>query len=104
MELLTKDQNTIANLNQTESIVKRVLTSEVKYLIGILIFLFGVVAPYYDIKQEIALIKQNHLAHIETMQRSIDSNTSEIKDMKKIELDLMKEISAQNAKIIMLEK
>ena len=71
MEQLTKDQNTIANQAQTESIVKRILTSEIKYIIGIIIFLVGVVAPYYDIKQDVELIKQNHYAHIEAIQKEI---------------------------------
>lgn len=71
MERLTKDQNTIANQAQTENIVKRILTSEIKYIIGIIIFLVGVVAPYYDIKQDVALIKQNHYAHIESIQKEI---------------------------------
>jgi hypothetical protein len=100
---MTEDQNTIANQAQTESIVKRILTSEVKYVIGIIIFLVGVVAPYYDIKTEIALIKQNHLAHIETMQRDIQSTQNEIADVKKTEVELMKTLAAQNAQIIIME-
>jgi len=68
---MTEDQNTIANQVQTESIVKKILTSEVKYAIGIVMFLVGVVAPYYDIKQDVALIKQNHYAHIESIQKEI---------------------------------
>lgn len=100
---MTEDQNTIANQVQTESIVKKILTSEVKYILGIVIFLVGVVAPYYDIKTEIALIKQNHLAHIETMQRDIQSVQNEVEDMKKTEIELMKTLSAQNAQIIIME-
>lgn len=68
---MTEDQNTAANNAQTENIVKRILTSEVKYFIGIIIFLAGVVAPYYQIRQDIELIKQNHLYHIESMQKEI---------------------------------
>lgn len=79
---MTNDQNTIANNAQTESIVKKILTSEVKYVIGIVLFLVGVVAPYYDIKTEIALIKQNHYAHIESMTKQIDINIEEIKTIR----------------------
>ena len=79
---MTNDQNTIANQAQTESIVKKILTSEVKYVIGIVLFLVGVVAPYYDIKTEIALIKQNHYAHIEAMTKQIEINVEEIKTIK----------------------
>ena len=75
---MTEDQNTTANQAQTEHIVKRILTSEVKYFIGILLFLAGVVAPYYQIRQDIELIKQNHFYHIENIQK-------EILDIKKIQ-------------------
>ncbi|HSV94556.1 MAG TPA: hypothetical protein VLH94_01060 [Spirochaetia bacterium] len=47
------------------------LTSEVKFIIGIIGFVIGVVAPYYDIKQDVALIKQNHYTHIEQLQKDI---------------------------------
>lgn len=79
---MTEDQNTISNTAQTESIVKKILTAEVKYAIGIVIFLVGVVAPYYDIKTEIALIKQNHYAHIETMSKDILKCGEEVKALR----------------------
>lgn len=55
----------------TQSLIKTVLTTEVKYLLGIVAFVAGVVAPYYDIRQDIALIKENHFTHMEAMQREI---------------------------------
>lgn len=100
---MTNDQNTIANEVQTESIVKKILTSEVKYLIGIVIFLVGVVAPYYDIKTEIALIKQNHYAHIETMNKNIESSMAEIKELKEEQTELMKIIAENSVRVKMLE-
>jgi hypothetical protein len=56
---------------EKDSAIKRVLTTEVKYIIGVATFILGVVAPYYNIKQDIALIKENHFAHMETMTRDI---------------------------------
>jgi len=102
-KFVTEDQNTIANQAQTESIVKKILTSEVKYAIGIILFLVGVVAPYYDIKTEIALIKQNHYAHIETMTKQIESNSTEIKELKKDQTELMKIIAENSVRVKMLE-
>ena len=101
---MTEDQNTIANNTQTESIVKKILTSEVKYAIGIIIFLVSVVAPYYDIKTEIALIKQNHYAHIETMNKNIESSMVEIKELKEEQTELMKIIVENSVRIKSLEK
>lgn len=51
--------------------IKKVLTTEVKYIIGIVVFVTGVVAPYYNIKQDIALIKENHFTHMEAMTKDI---------------------------------
>lgn len=101
---MTEDQNTIANQVQTESIVKKILTSEVKYVIGIVIFLVGVVAPYYDIKTEIALIKQNHLAHIETMEKQIEANSTDIKKLSDTQVELMKVIAENSIRLTNLEK
>lgn len=101
---MTEDQNTIANNIQTENIVKKILTSEVKYIIGIILFLAGVVAPYYDIRQEIALIKQNHLAHIEQMEREIQKNSNDILRMTSEQTELMKSVIENNTKINNLEK
>ena len=36
---MTEEQNKTANEAQTENIVKKVMTSEVKYFIGIIVFL-----------------------------------------------------------------
>lgn len=60
-------ENDIKNTN----IIKQVLTSEVKFIIAIITIVLGVVAPYYQIKQDVALIKENHYTHIENMQREI---------------------------------
>lgn len=100
---MTEDQNTIANTAQTESIVKRILTAEVKYAIGIIIFLVGVVAPYYDIKTEIALIKQNHYSHIEAMNKNIEKNTQEIKELKQVQTSLMTVIAENSVRVKLLE-
>lgn len=57
--------------SEQDNAIKRVLTTEVKYVIGVIVFVAGVIAPYYSIKQDIALIKENHMAHMETMTRDI---------------------------------
>jgi hypothetical protein len=58
-------------MQEHESIVKKILTTEVKYVIGVATFILGVVAPYYNIKQDIALIKENHFSHMESMTKDI---------------------------------
>lgn len=90
---MTEEQNTAANKAQTENIVKRILTSEVKYFIGIVLFLAGVVAPYYQIRQDIELIKQNHFYHIETIEKEIlDIKKEQVRNEETI-IQLMEKIS-----------
>ena len=100
---MTEEQNKSANDAQTENIVKKIMTSEVKYFIGIIVFLAGVVAPYYQIRQDIALITQNHFAHMETMTREIERNSVEIKEMKILETELLKVISENSYRLKTLE-
>ena len=65
---------------QDENIIKKVLTTEVKYIISLCVFIVGVVAPYYNIKQDIALIKENHFTHMESMTKDILSLQQEQKE------------------------
>lgn len=96
---MNQEHANVTNNIHTESIVKKVLNSEVKYAIGIILFFFGVISPYYDIKTDIALIKQNHLQHIETMQGTIKEMQEEVTEMKKVENELMKQIIKQNTEL-----
>lgn len=54
-----------------QSLIKSVLTSEVKFVIGVITIALGVVAPYYSIKQDIALIKENHFTHMENFDKEL---------------------------------
>lgn len=105
---MNEDQNKIANQEQTEnilrriggsdklqteSIVKRILTSEIKWIIFIVIFLFGIIKPYFDIRTDIELIKQNHLAHIENIEKNIEKLQEEQNKMKDTEVKLMTTIA-----------
>jgi len=90
-----------------ENIIRRVLTTEVKYILGVIVFICGVVAPYYNITRDIELIKRdnaqmkesiliiekNHLSHIEKINDNIEKLQEEQTNMKKIEVELMTIIS-----------
>lgn len=82
------------NLNDK---IKSVLSTEVKFVIAVLGFAFGVVAPYYTMKQDVALIQKdisninsNHIVHIQDL-------TQEIKD-------IALEQKAQNERMIQLQE
>jgi hypothetical protein len=79
-------ENDIKNTN----IIKQVLTSEVKFIIAIITIVLGVVAPYYQIKQDVALIKENHFTHIENMQREILELKEEDTRLQEQYVDLLK--------------
>lgn len=66
------------------TLIRSVLTNEVKFVVGIVVFVVGIVAPYYSMRQDVALIQQsisnintNHEAHIQDI-------LQELKDMKEI--------------------
>ena len=91
-------QEKVNNINE---IIKAVLTNEVKYILAIIAFVFGIVQPYYAIKEDISLIKQNHISHIEAIEKEIlDINEKylELKtkdqELQNTQLELMKNISA----------
>ena len=79
--------------------LKKVLTTEVKYLIGIALFVAGVLAPFYSVKQDVALIKQNHYSHIETMTEQIRNNSDDIKDVEERQTELMEIIITNQARL-----
>lgn len=84
---------------QQESLIKTVLTSEVKFVIGVITIALGVVAPYYGIRQDIALIQasvsninSNHEVHIQDLTQEIkDLHTTMIEQQAEI-IDLQKQI------------
>lgn len=84
--------NENTNLKQ-QDMLKRYLTTEVKYIIAVAGFILGVVAPYYDIKQDVALIKQNHYTHIENMQRNIKELKEKDIQLQEQYIDLLKALN-----------
>lgn len=90
--------NHMTEQNNKENWIRKALTSEVKYAIAIIIFVVGGVAPFYSIKQDVALIKQNHLAHIEQIQKDIKENSDSIKELKEVQVKVLIEIATQISK------
>lgn len=82
-----------------QSIVQQVLTSNVKFVIGVITIALGVVAPYYQIQQHLALIdaavaniNANHEVHDQDILQSIkDLNVQEVNQEAQI-IELQKEL------------
>jgi len=88
------------NQDKEENIIKKVLTTEVKYVIGLLVFGFGVVTPYFQMRENISLIQKdistinnNHEAHIQDIM-------TELKEIKKNEVELEKNLAITNQVLI----
>jgi len=82
--------------------IKSVLTSEVKFVIGVVTIALGLVAPYYSQKQDIALIQKdiaiintNHEAHIQDI-------TKNIEEIKLEQVEQNKQIIENQQQIIIL--
>jgi hypothetical protein len=85
---------------ENENLIKKILTTEVKYAIGIVVFVFGVVTPYYQVKEDISLIQKdisiintNHEVHIQDM-------IAEIKKIKEDEVTIEKNLAITNQVLI----
>jgi len=76
-----------------ETMLKKILTTEVKYIIWIIAFVRGIAVPYFWIREDISLIKQNHLFHIENMSKEIEELSQTQVKQWEIMVKLMGEIA-----------
>lgn len=75
------------------NLIKTVLTSEVKFVIAVISVVIGVVAPFYSIKQDIAIIKENHFAHMEAYSKELTRIANEQEKQQETIIKLMQEIA-----------
>jgi len=81
---------------------KFISRTDVKIIAGILVFVAGIVAPFYSIKQDVELIKQNHYAHIEAMTKQIERSNEEINALRVKQDKTMEIIIANQTKLEIL--
>lgn len=89
----------------TGDIVKSILSGEVKFVIAVIGFVIGVITPFYQTKQDIALIQKdvsiintNHLAHMQDLSQNIS-------DIANLVASQQKEINnIQTQQAVILEK
>lgn len=79
--------------HEQENFIKKYMTTEVKYIIWIVAFVLGVVSPYYDIKQDVAIIRHNHIAHTEQFAKDILRLTESQNKQQDVLIQLMREIA-----------
>lgn len=93
------------NQGNTASLIRAVLSTEAKFILGIVAFVMGVVAPYYQMKQDVALIQQsiatinsNHLSHTQDL-------AQEVKDTVKVLQSQQQQITVlQTQQAVILER
>ena len=78
------------NEEKNDSLIRKVLTTEVKWIISVVIFVFGVISPYFGIRQDIALIQKdiqviniNHETHIQDILQQQKEMSAQILEMQK---------------------
>ena len=81
------------------SLIRTILSSEVKFVVSIIVFVFGVVTPYFSIRQDIALIKSdvsninaNHEVHIQDIVQEIKEMKTEQEKQRDDIISLQKQI------------
>jgi len=98
-------KKTNENQGKTTSLIRAILSTEAKFVIGIVGFVIGVVAPYYQMKQDVALIQQsiatinsNHLTHTQEL-------AQEVKDTVKVLQSQQQQITVlQTQQAVILER
>ncbi len=75
---------------KNDSVIRRVLTSEVKWILGVIMFVFGIATPYYNMKQDVALIQKdiqvinmNHEVHIQDILQTQKEQSQQIIELQK---------------------
>ena len=76
-----------------KSRLRQMLTDEVKRIIWIIAFVRGVAVPYFWIKEDISLIKNNHMAHVEWFSKEIAKLSEQQSEQQKMLIELMKEVA-----------
>lgn len=73
------------NVSTTGNLIRAILSSEVKFIIGIVGFVIGVVSPYYQMKQDVALIQKdistinsNHLLHTQDLAQQLKETVTAV--------------------------
>ena len=82
--------------------LRKYLTLEVQRIVGVIVFCAWVLAPFYSIKQDVALIskdiemiKENHMRHVEAFAKDITRMSEEQSSQQKMLIELMKEIASK---------
>jgi len=78
---------------EQQNIIKKYLTAEIKFIITIVGFVVGVIAPYYQIKQDVALIKENHYTHIEQIEKNIEELKQQDTKLQEQYVELLKALN-----------
>ena len=81
-----------------ENFVVKILQNEAVRLVGVVSVVIGVMGFLYSIKLDIALIKQNHLSHIENIERELQEQKNDIIELKK------EQIGINQRQLLILEK
>jgi len=78
---------------KSKETVHSIMTREVKFIISIVVFVLAVAAPFWSVKTDVALIKQNHFVHIENINRNIEEMKEEQIRLEDRQLELMEIIA-----------
>ena len=71
-------KKTQTQTSNSSALIRAVLSTEAKFVLSIVAFVMGVVAPYYQMRQDVALIQKdisiintNHSAHIQDLSQDV---------------------------------
>jgi putative N-acetylmannosamine-6-phosphate epimerase len=85
-----------------ESKVEHILISKTKMIYGIIVILVPIIGIFYKIQLDVALIKQNHSAHIEAIANQIKDLQTQQTDLIGADSELRKQLNTDHDAIIRL--
>jgi uncharacterized membrane-anchored protein YhcB (DUF1043 family) len=90
-------------MDNIEQKVEKVMISKIQLIVSLAIVVSTIVGFFFKIQMDIALIKENHYTHIENLQRDMERINAEYqekdKELKDTQVNLMKTIGENNAKL-----
>lgn len=85
-----------------EQKVEHIMISKGKFYIGLIVFMVPIIAFFFKIQMDVALIKENHYVHIEQINRDIEDLKKADTELRQQNVDLMKVIGEYNSKLDVL--
>lgn len=82
-----------------ESRVEGIIITKVRLVVGLLVFVIPLMAAFFKIQMDVALIKQNHMSHLEEQNRRIEELEQKYTELKEQDSKTLEFLGTYNSKL-----